>query len=196
MDQTSKRRPAGRSFRTKIPLCGRSKGKPLEALVIRSPRAEDLEPLTALYNHYVEHSAATFDVEPQSLDARRVWMAHYAQTGRHRLWIAECAGEIIGYATSSEFRPKAAYQTSVETTVYVSPHATRAGVGKRLYVRLFESLEGEDIHRAFAGVTVPNPASEALHSSLGFERIGLFDEAGRKFDRFFSVQWFQKRLRA
>ena len=166
----------------------------LESLVIRSPRREDLAPLTALYNHYVEHSPATFDIEPLTHEARRAWMDRYATTGPHQLWIAERAGAVIGYTTSSVFRHKPAYATSVETTVYIGPDATGSGVGGRLYAKLFESLAREDVHRAYAGVTVPNPASEALHARFGFESIGRFDEAGRKFDRFWSVQWYQKRL--
>jgi phosphinothricin acetyltransferase len=168
----------------------------LEDLEIRGPRPEDVAPLTALYNHYVEHSPATFDIEPLTLEARRAWMAHYATTGPHQLWIADRAGEVIGYTTSSVFRHKPAYATSVETTVYIGPDATGTGVGGHLYAKLFESLAREAVHRAYAGVTVPNPASEALHVRFGFEPIGCFDEAGRKFDRFWSVQWYQKRLSA
>ncbi len=164
-------------------------------LAIRAAEPDDLDSLTALYNHYVSSSPATFDIEPLSLDARREWMSHYAATGRHQLWVADRAGEVVGYTCSSVFRPKAAYRTSVETTVYVAQDAVGAGVGRALYAHLFERLRGEDLHRAFAGVTLPNAASEALHLEFGFERIGVFEQAGRKFDRYWDVVWLQKRLR-
>ncbi|MFZ2165801.1 MAG: GNAT family N-acetyltransferase, partial [Propionibacteriaceae bacterium] len=87
---------------------------------IRVGRSEDLAPLTALYNHYIATTVATFDLEPFTLDQREeLWFRHYAPTGRYRLLVAEEDGVILGYATSSPFRAKAAYDTSVETSIYL-----------------------------------------------------------------------------
>ena len=58
----------------------------------------------------------------------------------------------------------------------------------------FDALRAEGLHRAFAGVTLPNPASVALHRKLGFREVGIFDSAGRKFERWWSVQWFELHL--
>ena len=102
--------------------------------------------------------------------------------------------EILGYACSSVFRPKAAYASTVETTIYLAPEARGQGLGRRLYQALFQELESEGLHRACAGVTVPNPASEALHLALGFREAGLFGEVGRKFGRYWDVKWFEKAL--
>jgi len=167
---------------------------PDRALEIRAARASDVSALTQLYNHYIMSSPATFDTEPKSLDDRREWMSHYASHGRHRLLVAVAGEELLGYASSSVFRPKAAYATSVETTVYVAESAAGRGAGSALYARLFGELEGERVHRAFAGVTLPNPASLALHRKFEFEPVGVFHEAGRKFERYWSVQWFERRL--
>jgi phosphinothricin acetyltransferase len=162
---------------------------------IRAARPADLPALTDLYNHYVTSSPATFDIEPFTLAERREWMDHHAERGPHRLLVAEdAAGRLLGYTGTGRFRPKAAYETSVETTVYLAPDATGRGLGRMLYAALFDVIAGEDVHRAFAGITMPNPASEALHRAFGFEPIGVFHEAGRKFGRFWSVQWFEKRL--
>lgn len=162
---------------------------------IRPARASDLSALTDLYNHYVTSSPATFDIEPFTLEQRREWMSHYAEHGPHRLLVAEDGGgRLLGYTGTGRFRPKAAYETSVETTVYLAPDATGRGLGRMLYTALFDAIEGEDVHRAFAGITMPNPASDALHRAFGFEPIGVFHEAGRKFGRFWSVQWFEKRF--
>ena len=162
--------------------------------VIRSAGEQDLEAVNDIYNHYVLQTHVTFDEEPTSMDARREWFSHYAETGRHRLLVATEDGNVIGYATSSRFRPKPGYLTSVETSVYLSPDATGKGAGTALYTALFKSLEGQDLHRAYAGVALPNPASVALHEKFGFKRVALFSEQGRKFGRYWDVAWFEKPL--
>lgn len=163
-------------------------------LRIRSAVADDLEPITRLYNHYVRHTAITFDVEPFAPEARRAWLAQFATSGPHRLLVAEDAGRVVGYAGSSRFRAKAAYDPSVETTVYLEPGATGRGIGARLYAALLESLAREDVHRAYAGVTLPNPASVALHLRLGFREVGVYREVGRKLGRWWDVQWYEKAM--
>jgi phosphinothricin acetyltransferase len=70
----------------------------------------------------------------------------------------------------------------------------RRGVGRALYDALFEALETEDVHRAYAGITLPNDASVGLHERFGFRPVGVFDEVGRKFGRYWSVGWYEKDL--
>lgn len=101
-------------------------------------------------------------------------------------------GRIVGYASSSRLRPKPAYETSIETSVYLSPESVCRGAGSRLYEGLFKALEGEDIHRAYAGIALPNPASIALHERFGFKRVAHLTEQGRKFDRYWDVSWYEK----
>ncbi len=161
---------------------------------IRPAQLGDLDALTALYNHYVVETPITFDIEPWSVDARRGWFDHYAEEGPHRLLVADAGGEMLGYACSSRFRPKAAYDTSVETTVYLRPDALGRGLGRDLYGALFEALRDEDVHRAYAGITIPNDASEALHARFGFRPLGVYEEVGRKFERWWSVRWFEKNI--
>ena len=69
-----------------------------------------------------------------------------------------------------------------------------SGIGRRLYERLFAALATEDVHRAYAGITLPNPGSVALHERLGFTQIGVFTHAGRKFGRYWDVAWYEKHL--
>ena len=78
-------------------------------VVLRHARAEDLESLTQIYNHYVRHSTATFDTTPFTAEARRTWLAHHAAGSPHQLWIAEQGNAVLGYASSSQHRPKPAY---------------------------------------------------------------------------------------
>jgi len=163
-------------------------------LLIRTAGAADVQALTDIYNHYIRTSPATFDIAPVTLESRLEWLSHYSQAGPHRLLVAELDAQVIGYASSSRLAARAAYATSVETSIYLRPEACGQGLGRRLYAALFASLAGEDVHRAFAQVTLPNPASIALHQQFGFRAIGIQDEVGHKFGRFWSVQLLQKNL--
>jgi phosphinothricin acetyltransferase len=156
--------------------------------------AGDLPALTDLYNHYVKTSPATFDLAPVSLESRKIWMSRYADSGPHRLLVAIDDGEVAGYATSGKLREKPGYLTSIETTVYVHPDRHGRGIGTHLYTKLFAALAGEDVHRAFAAIVIPNPSSVALHQRFGFAPLGTFREAGRKFGRYWDVQWFERPL--
>jgi phosphinothricin acetyltransferase len=162
---------------------------------VRPGLDDDIGPLNELSNQYIRESPATFDIEPWPIERRREWFTHYRTSGRHRLFVA-VGGDagVVGYATSSPYRPKDAYETSIETSVYVAAEATGQGVGAALYAALFAALAGEDIHRAFAGVTFPNPASVALHERFGFRQAGLFTEQGRKFGRYWDVAWFERAM--
>jgi phosphinothricin acetyltransferase len=162
--------------------------------VVRPAAEHDLEPLNDLYNQYVKDTHFTFDLEPMTMEARRAWFTHYSPTGRHRLLVAVVGDTVVGYASSGRWRTKAAYDTSVETSVYLVPDAVGRGAGSMLYEALFKSLETEDVHRAYAGISLPNPASIALHERFGFKRVAHFTEQGRKFDRYWDVAWFEKPL--
>ena len=161
---------------------------------LRPARSSDLGALTEIYNHYVRETPITFEIEPYDVEARRPWLEGFAPKGPHRLFVAEQRGELLGYAGSMRFRAKAAYETSVETTVYLRPEAAGQRIGASLYARLFESLEGEDLHRALAGITLPNPASIRLHERFGFRPVGVFREVGRKLGRYWDVAWYEKSL--
>ncbi len=163
-------------------------------MIVREGVLADLQALTDIYNHYVVNTAATFDVEPFTVHARAEWFQRYATSGRYRLLVAAEGAHVLGYVTSSRFRDKAAYDTSVETTVYCRPDAVRRGVGTALYRRLFDLLAAEDLHRAYAGITLPNDASLALHRKLGFQRAGLYREVGRKYGHYWDVQWVERAL--
>lgn len=159
---------------------------------IRRARSSDLEQIVEIYNHYVINTAITFDIDPYTVESRRVWFEQFAEAGPHQLLVAEAKGEIFGYAGTMPFRPKAAYAQSVETTVYLRHDAGGQGLGSKLYESLFSALKGAPVHRLLAGMTVPNQASDALHAKHGFEPCGLFREVGFKFDRYWDVQWYDR----
>jgi phosphinothricin acetyltransferase len=162
---------------------------------VRPAREDDLQAINEIYNHYVRESHVTFDLEPPSPEARREWFEHYQGKGPHRLFVAVVDdGHVIGFATSSEFKSRPGYATSVETSVYVAPEHVGKGTGARLYEKVFDALKGHDLHRAYAVIALPNPASIALHERFGFKRVALLTEPGRKFDRYWDVAWFEKPL--
>lgn len=163
-------------------------------MIFRFAEQADLEAINRIYNHYVLESHCTFDIEPTSMEWREEWFGHYGREGRWRVVVAVAGDGVIGYATSSRFRPKPAYDTSVETSIYLDGHFTGRGVGGPLYAALFAALEGEDLHRAYAGIALPNPASVALHERCGFKPVAHFTEQGRKFGRYWDVAWFEKSL--
>jgi phosphinothricin acetyltransferase len=161
-------------------------------ILIRAARRPDLPRLTEIYNHYVAHTPVTFDVEPYTVEQRGRWFEQFGDTGRYRLLVAEREGKIAGYAGTTRFRPKAAYETTVETTIYCDPGEVGKGIGALLYTALFQALATEDIHRYVAGYALPNPGTAALHQRFGFKVVGIFSENGRKFGRYWDVAWVER----
>lgn len=162
---------------------------------IRPARDGDLAELTDLYNHYVVHSHATFDLEPFTVQARRAWFDQYAAAGPHRLLVGEVDGAVVGYASSGTFRAKPAYAATVETSIYLHPGHVGRGLASPLYAALLDLLQREEtVHVAVAGVALPGAASVALHLRHGFHPVGRFAELGYKFGRYIDVQWFHRPL--
>ena len=164
------------------------------SVTIRPARTDDLPRLAEIYNYYVVNTVITFDLEPVSMEERQEWFQQFAFSGPHRLLVAEEDVKVLGYAASFRFRIRCAYDTTIETTVYCAPEAVGRGIGSALYTALFEALRDEDLHVAIAAIAVPNPASIALHERLGFTLAGLLRDIGRKFDRYWDVAWYEKRL--
>lgn len=161
---------------------------------IRPATPDDLQSITEIYNHYIRETAITFDLHPFRAEDRRQWFTKFTLDGRHQILVAENDGNIEGYANSAQFRTKDAYLTSVETSIYLKHGLQRRGLGTTLYGALFQSLEGQDIHRAYGGVTLPNDASVALHTKFGFHKLGTMKEVGHKFGKYWDVAWYEKEL--
>jgi phosphinothricin acetyltransferase len=163
-------------------------------VTVRPAAEEDLGKLNEIYNRYVLETHFTFDVDPMTMEERHEWFAKHGATGRYRVVVGVSDGSVIGYASTSRFRSKPGYETSVETSIYVTPDHVGRGIGTRLYEELFKHVQGEDLHRAYAGIALPNQASIALHERFGFKRVAHFTEQGRKFDRYWDVGWYEKPL--
>lgn len=160
---------------------------------VRAAGADDLPGIVRIYNHYVETSHATFDLEPVTVGQRADWVGQFDDAGPYRLLVADDGAGLFGFAYSTRFRSRPAYDVSVETTVYVAPEAIGSGVGRGLYESLLASVDAAGIHRVYAGIALPNPPSVRLHEQFGFRHVGTFSEVGHKFGRYWDVAWFERR---
>jgi len=160
---------------------------------IRTVTPDDLEAVNDIYNHYVRTSHVTFDLDCMTLEHRRAWLDEH-EPDRHPVLVATRDARIVGYASAGRFRARSGYDTTVETSVYVDQAASGTGVGTSLYAALFDALAGRDLHRAVAGIALPNDASSALHIRTGFRQVAHFTEQGRKFERYWDVAWFERPL--
>jgi phosphinothricin acetyltransferase len=106
--------------------------------------------------------------------------------------VAVDAGSVVGFAYSGPFRARPAYAATRETSVYLAAGARGTGVGRALYSELLTRLDDAGVHTQVAVVALPNDASEALHRALGFERVGVLREVGRKFGRYIDTAWWQR----
>lgn len=160
---------------------------------IRPASPADAPALLAIYAPFVESTAVSFEtVVPTTAE----FAARIVESLATWQWlVAERQGHCIGYAYGSAHRARPAYRWSVEVSAYVRPDCHRQGVGRALYLQLFESLALKGYCNAYAGTTLPNDGSVALHQSVGFAPVGVFKAVGRKFGRWHDVAWFQKALR-
>lgn len=161
--------------------------------MIRRATTDDLADITALYNQYVVDSHVSFDLEPWTIEQRRAWFTKYGGDNPWQVWVADIDAEIVGAAWSSPFRPKAAYDSSVETTIVLAPGHTGRGLGTELYRALLGDVDVRGAHRAYAIIALPNDASVALHHKLGFVTVGEQHEVGFKLGRYWSTMLLERR---
>lgn len=155
---------------------------------------KDTVALQQLVNHYIDSAVVNLKVDCLDDDEFESWYRGFEPTGRYRLLVGEQAGELMGFASSNQLNPRRGYETSVFTSIYMAPGAIGRGQGSKLYAALFESIANEDIHRAYALITMPNEPSVALHERFDFRHVGILSEAGRKNGQFWDVLWMEKKL--
>lgn len=169
----------------------------MSGISIVDGRPEHLPGIAAVYAESVVAGSATFDLEaPSPAWWRGVLDATDESLGHMLVTAVDGAGAVLGYAKSARFRPKAAYASTCETSVYVGSAARGHGVGGALYTELLGRLDRSGLRLAVAGVTDPNPASAQLHRSHGFAPVGTFSGVGVKFGRPWDVTWFQRPLQS
>jgi phosphinothricin acetyltransferase len=160
--------------------------------VIRLATPDDAAAVLAVYAPYCL-TPVSFEAGPPSEDEMR---QRIATTLRACPWlVCEEADGVIGYAYASLHKERAAYRWSVDTTVYVRQGRHRSGVGQLLYTSLFGVLARQGFVNAFAGVTLPNPASVGLHKAMGFVPVGTYRGVGFKNGAWHDVAWYHRLLR-
>jgi phosphinothricin acetyltransferase len=162
--------------------------------VVRPACRSDVAALTVIYNHYVEHSVATFDAEPVPAADRAAWLEGFAATGPFRLLVAAHADGVLGCASSSRYRAHPAFAQTAGVSIYLDPGSRGQGVGSLLYGALLDELRPEQVHLAVAGIALPNDAPVALHRKFGFADVGIFDEYAVKNGVYISSLWMQRRI--
>ena len=159
---------------------------------IRLATLDDAAAIRAIYNLEVETSTATFDLVGRSLEDQRTWIA--ARQGAFSAVVAEEAGGVVGFASLSPYKERAAYRTTVEDSVYVRRDQQGRGVGRALLTHVVDLAAASGFHAVMARIEGGSQASRALHAACGFELVGIEREVGRKFGRWLDVAVMQRLL--
>ncbi len=158
--------------------------------MIRPVKRQDIQAIVDIYNHYVENTAITF--EEKSINANDMLARIEIVTQGNLPWLViEQGNNILGYAYATPWKARSAYRYSVETTVYLAPKEQGKGLGTELYQALLTELKLKSIHTAIGGITLPNPASIALHEKLGMTKVAHFHQVGYKFNQWLDTGYWQ-----
>jgi phosphinothricin acetyltransferase len=164
--------------------------------LIRPSTEQDLGAITRIYAHHVQHGTGTFETTPPNeaeMASRRADVL-----SKQLPWLVlEDAGQVIGYAYGNWFKPRPAYRFSVEDSIYLAPEAAGKGLGRALLAELLARLEAGGIRKVMAVIgDSANAGSVGVHTTLGFERIGVVKSCGWKFDRWLDIVLMEKTLGA
>lgn len=162
-------------------------------MIIRTATPDDAAAVQAIYAPIVRDTSISFETEPPSVDEMR---QRIAGTLAQFPWLVALdeAGAVAGYVYASRYAERRAYRWSATVTAYVRGDQRGRGVGKALYGELLAQLTALGYCQAYAGITLPNDPSIALHEAVGFERVGIFRNAGHKLGRWYDVGWWQRAL--
>ena len=166
--------------------------KRLANISLRLATRADLPAINSIYNHYVIHSTATYQTEPATLDERVAWYEGHG--AGYPVIVAEEAGEVIAWGSLSRFHPRAAYQPTVENSIYVRHDRLSRGVGTLILRDLIERAMAMGYHSIVALISADQTASVRLHERFGFLRAGQLRQVGRKFGRWLDVEYMQLML--
>ena len=160
---------------------------PVPGFSLRPATVDDAEALRVIYNYEVEHTTATFDLVPRSLQDQREWLN--ARSGAFSTIVAvdDASDEVLGFSSLSPYKERAAYRTSVEDSVYVRRDAHGRGIGTMLLNHVLDLAADSGFHAVMARIEASGTASRALHATCGFDLVGIEREIGRKFNRWLDV---------
>lgn len=162
--------------------------------VVRDARHGDLPAILAIHNANIVASTAIWDEEPVGIEDRRAWFEDRTAAGMPVL-VAELDGEVAGYASYGQWRPKVGYRFCVENSVYIADRFQRRGLATVLLAELLDrAARSGRVHTVVAAVEASNTGSIALHERFGFTVIGTMPEVGRKFGRWLDLTLMQRTL--
>ena len=161
--------------------------------LIRAIQPEDAAAVAGIFNYYIENTIVTF--EEQAIDSAEMLRRIEAHPS-HLPWLVfEAEGDVVGYALLTSWNSRCSYRESLESTVYLDPEAVGKGIGSRLYSELLGFARKGGFHTIMGGISLPNPASQALHEKFGYKKVAEFKEVGFKFGKRIDVGYWQVMLR-
>ncbi len=161
-------------------------------LILRPAEVRDCEAINGIYNYYVIHSTTTYQIEPDTLEAREHWFA--AHGPRYPMIIAERNGAVVGWGCLNVWRNREAYQHTVENSVYVANGLHGQGIGSAILVELMRLAREIGHHTIIAVIDADQAASIGLHGKYGFAEVGRLKQLGFKFNRWLDVVYMQLML--
>lgn len=159
-------------------------------ITIRPAILSDAAEILEIYAPYVKETAITFEYDVPTIQEFTDRIKQ--KLGKYPYIVAVTGGKIAGYAYASAFRPRAAYDRAVETTIYIKTDCKGKGIGKRLYLFMEEILKAQNIKNLYACIAYPNPESIGFHERLGYKTIGHFSKCGYKLGNWYDMIWMEK----
>ncbi len=153
--------------------------------MIRNVYPSDAQSITQIYNEYILHSTISFETKALTCEEMKQRITDIAPT--YPYYVYEENGEIAGYCYAHPWKERAAYQNTLETTIYISPAHARKGIGRLLMRTLIAECRNRGFHALIACITADNEPSRLLHAKLGFKQVSLFKEVGMKFGKWLDV---------
>lgn len=159
---------------------------------IRPALSSDASSILDIYAPFILNTAVSFETEVPSIES---FSQRILTNEESYPWLVyESDGFIAGYAYASKHRERAAYQWSVECSVYINDRFQQKGIATKLYHALFRILQFQGCRNVYAGITLPNEKSVHFHEKMGFNRIADYKNIGYKLNRWNTVRWYELQL--
>ena len=155
--------------------------------MIRNVKPGDVLDIALIYNYYIENSTITFETDCVSVEEMSERIADISEKYPYLVYEDEASGKVVGYCYVSSWKKKAAYQKTVESTIYIDKAFQGKGIGCALMKKLINELREKSFHAIIACITIPNPSSVKIHEELGFKQVSEFKEVGYKFEKWLDV---------
>lgn len=160
--------------------------------MIRKVEIKDAKQIVDIYNYYILNTVITFEEEELTVAEMEKRIEEKTRTNP---WIVyEEEGHILGYAYLGTFRERSAFRFTKESSIYLDKDAVGKGIGGKLYAKLIKLAKEYNVNVIVGVITLPNEASIAIHQNFGFERVGSIKEVGFKQNKWWDVDFWQKKV--